>query len=865
MVCQQFMIRLLYIKHVILMWTWFGCTFSVFAGEVYPLSNDTSAKSLSPWLFIYEDVQGVHTISDVQSMPEVKWTLNDHTTPNFSYSDSVYWFRTDIKNIGVNRVNGLLEISNPLLNDIEFYFFEQGEITRYGVSGSRHKFRNRSLAHRSFLFQFTLEPDRRGTIYLRIKSQSTIQVPITVASEFKYFEYDEFDLSMKSAYYGIMFVIVLVNFFLYISLKESIYLIYVIFISGFAIQQFSMHGFVTANLWPNYPIIQEYMVLFFIPFTLFFALEFTRRFLSLNRFAPKIDRTLQVYQVVAVIVAAMIFFVDYALVGKLVAISALVVSITCIIVGPYQWYSGHTIARYYSLAWICVAGGSVLLALNKLGVLPRTGLTENGLMAGSAAEAILLSFALAERLNMERDQRYQAQERMLHESENRKQAEERLIHAAIHNSITGFPNRLFLERWVNDDQNSSHEYAFTLIHLNRFHEINQTLGHGLADGMFTRVTQRLNAYMQRRNEFISLKQNDEGRCFIAVIDGFHLGCLIDQNQVKSVPHTIRDLLSCLSEPLEYQQMYIDISGIAGWVGFDAEQHDGASLIRNALIAADLGNRKNVPVTEYKDDINPYSERRLTLAGELRKALEDNDNALQVYFQPQFSVKDKKYTSMEALLRWFHPDYGFMPPDEFIPIAEQSGMIHLVGRWVVHESLAALAKLHGLGHEISVAVNISAVNLRDRNFSSMIKEALGMFQVDSQYLVLEVTETAMMDDPELALSVLNDLAELGVAISIDDFGTGHSSLAYIKKLPVHEIKIDRSFVMDMDRSSDDAIIVSTTLNMCHDLGLEVVAEGVENPEIGQRLMNMKCDYLQGYGLCRPIPLPELIEFLNKKPI
>jgi len=850
-------------KLSVFLWLWLVVPSLSFANAVYELSNISETEPLAPWLFYYEDVEGAKTITDVQVMPEVKWTRNNDRTPNYSYSDSVYWFRADLSNIGVDRLNGIAEVSNPLLNDIEFYFVKEGEISRYGVSGSRHTFRNRSLPHRSFLFQFELESKQQGTVYFRVKSQSSFQVPILVASEFKYFEYDQFDLSMKFAYYGMMAVIILFNLFLYFSLREPVYLVYITFIFGFAVQQFSMHGFVTEKIWPNHPEIQEYMVLFFMPFTMFFALEFTRRFLSLDRYSPRVNNFLKVYQIITIFIAALVFFADYALVGRTVAIAAVVVSLTCLIVGPYQWIKGQSIARYYSIAWICVAAGSALLALNKLGVVPRTGLTENGLLAGSAAEAILLSFALADRLNMERDRRFKAQRRMLLESENRKQAEKRLIHAALHHPITGYPNRLYFERWFDGDRNGidiPKNFAFALIHLNRFHEINQTLGHGLADGLFTRVTQRLNAYMQQHDEFIPIEEVEHARYYTAVVESVYIGCLMDQSKVKSITHGLRDLLSCLSEPLEYQQMFIDVSGTAGWVDFVPNQHDGAALIRSALIAADVGSRRNVSVTEYSDDINPYSARRLTLAGELRKALEEN--ALQLYFQPQLSVKENQYTSMESLLRWFHPEYGFMPPDEFIPIAEQSGIINLLTRWVVHESLKSIAKLHGIGYEISVSVNISAVNLRDRKFSLMIENALSEHQIDAQYLVLEVTETAMMDDPELALSVLNDLSELGIIISIDDFGTGHSSLAYIKKLPVHEIKIDRSFVMDMDCSNDDAIIVNTTLNMCHDLGLEVVAEGVENDVIGNRLKEMKCDYLQGYGLCRPIPFDEVKTFLSE---
>ena len=847
--------------------TAFATAFAADRGEYLTLNNETSAQDVSPFLFAYEDSTQSKTVIEIQALPEAKWSRQGPRPPNYAYTDSAYWFRADIYNDDITRLNGILDVKNPLLNDLEFYFVEQGEITQFGVSGSEQNFYHRGLHHRNFLFQFKLEPKTSGTLYVRVQSESALQVPMQVASEFKFFEYDQTDLSMKSAYYGVMFVVILFNLFLFLSLRESVYLVYVLFIFSFALQQFSMHGFITMHFSPSFPQLQGFMVVFLMPITMFLALQFTRSFLSLDTLSPRVSLALKGLQLLTVAVAASVVLFDFSIAGRTVAMSAVFVSFACLLVGPYQWYRGQTIARYYTLAWICVAGGSAILSLNKLGVLPRTGFTENGLLAGSAAEAILLSFALADRLNMERKQRFSAQQKMLTESAQRKKAEDRLMQAALHHGMTGLPNRLYFERWFDEQKQKAalpKQAVFALLHINRFHEISQTLGHSLADALFFNVTQRLNRYMAGRTEFLALEkaqdQSQQNETYIAVIEGVYLGCVLDGAAVKSVEHGLRDLLSCLADPLEHEQMVIDMYGQAAWVRIHPQQHSGADLVRSALIAADVGIRKKDSVVEYVDEINPYSERRLTLAGELRKAIERDE--LQLYFQPQYSVKKHGYSSMEALLRWFHKDYGYIPPDEFIPIAEQSGLIHALTYKVVDKALTALAKVHCEGHEIAVAVNISAIDLRDPKFPNFIKTVLDSHQLESRYLVLEVTETAMMEDPELAKEVLTELAELGVIISIDDFGTGHSSLAYIKQLPVHEIKIDRSFVMDMEQCNDDAVIVRATLNMCHELGLEAVAEGVENDAIAKQLKALNCDYLQGYGLCRPVPLADLLAFLGE---
>ncbi len=833
--------------------------------DTVSLTNQSEPVDAGTLVSIYEDSTGELTLLDIQKAPSDKWFKSRLGTPNFSYTPSVYWFKGYVKNTDFRRLNGLIEIANPLLDDIEYYFIIDSKVEHYFLSGSLHPFKNRSLPHRNFLFPFNLNEHEAGIFYIRVTSKSSLQVPIVVSPDFKFFEYDQLDLTGKSAYYGMMIIIILFNLFLLFSLREPVYLFYVLFIAGFSAQQFSIHGFMTANLFPNLPIIQEYSVLFFMPFTIFFAVMFTQYFLNLSKTAPRISKLYKAYAIACILIAIGVFILDYEIIGRTVALFTVIVSLSCVLVGPYLWLKGYTIARFYSLAWICVAGGTALLALNKLGYIPRTGFTENGLLFGSAAEAILLSLALADRLNMERNHRYDAQGEALQETKNRKIAEERLVYNALHHSVTGMPNRSYFEAWFDDNvspDESRHFFAFGLIHLNRFHEINQTLGHNLGDGLFARVATQLNNVMAQHKEFIPIETSKNNTFYCSIIEGVHIGFAIDLSAGESPHLSIKVLLDALSEPIDYQDMLIDVGASGGWAIFDEDVKTPGSLIRNALIAIDIGCNKHSSITQYSHAINPYSEKRLTLVGELRNALENNK--LELYFQPQLSLKSNKPSSMEALLRWFHPEHGAIPPDDFILMAEQSGIINPLTHWVLNEALSKIAILNGMGINQHVAINISAVNLRDTFFPNMVLKLLRKHNVDSSHLTLEVTETAMMHDPELALSVLHDLSNLGIRLSIDDFGTGHSSLSYIKRLPVQEIKIDRSFVMGMTQSKDDSIIVKTTVNMCHDLGLEVVAEGVETLDIQHRLEAMNCDYIQGYGLSYPLPFDELVTWLQKKP-
>lgn len=233
------------------------------------------------------------------------------------------------------------------------------------------------------------------------------------------------------------------------------------------------------------------------------------------------------------------------------------------------------------------------------------------------------------------------------------------------------------------------------------------------------------------------------------------------------------------------------------------------------------------------------------------------------FQPKVRAQDGQPCGLEALLRWEHEQLGFIPPDEFIPIAEQTGIIHSLTEWVLQEASRHVSELRRMGYPLTVAINISAINLKEKDLVSRVRQVLKQHEIVSENITLEVTESALMENPEHALLILNELSGIGVRLSIDDFGTGYSSLAYLKKMPVQEIKIDRSFVMDMDRDRGDAIIVRTTVNMCHDLGLQVVAEGVETAESQEQLKGFGCDYLQGYLLSRPLKFPDLLKWLAER--
>lgn len=448
------------------------------------------------------------------------------------------------------------------------------------------------------------------------------------------------------------------------------------------------------------------------------------------------------------------------------------------------------------------------------------------------------------------------------EMRSRREAEKRTLYRAHHDELTGLPHVSLLRTAVASLIRTSpgKPFAMAIIMLNGFQEINNTLGHQHGNKLLKQLSKNLSEASRAINGAINVE--DEGDvAFLTRLDGvtftFAFACPAGE---QAALDEIGKLLFVLDTPIDYQGISLNFSGSIGLAMSPYHGNDMDTLLRRAHIAQELAQQKHPRVAMYAEEIDPYSERRLSLMGELRHAIQESNLAL--YYQPQIDIKTKRISNIEALLRWKHPEHGFIPPDEFIPLAEQTGVIKPLTGWVVNEALQQNVAFDRLGHRLNISVNLSARNLREPDLVDTILAALGQYGLQPSRLVLEVTETAMMLNPQESLKTLNQLNEAGIQISIDDFGTGYSSLGQLRNLPVKEVKIDRSFVMTMMDKQSDQVLVKTVIDMARNLNLRVVAEGVENASTLEALTGMGCDIAQGYHLCRPIPPTELLEWFKQ---
>ncbi len=414
--------------------------------------------------------------------------------------------------------------------------------------------------------------------------------------------------------------------------------------------------------------------------------------------------------------------------------------------------------------------------------------------------------------------------------------------------LTLLPNRArFAEFLQHHLINSDTPGAVLMLDLDRFKHVNDVLGHDVGDRLLQSVAERLQALCAPAHSVLARLSGDEFAVLLAHTDA------------HAASEAALAILKDFERPLQIDNETIDLGAGIGIALFPEHGHDVNLLLGRAELAMYAAKTRQCGSLIYHAQLDAGSQESLSLLTELRHAVEDNE--LRLYLQPKIDLQQGKVVGAEALVRWQHPTRGLVPPMQFIPFAEQTGFIRLLSAWVLSNAARFARQAADAGLTLRLSVNLSTRDLMDQDLPAKIEAMLAPLQVPSSSLCLEITESAIMDDPERALSTLEHLHAMGFKLSIDDFGTGYSSLAYLKRLPVDELKIDKSFVMAMERDLDDARIVRSTIELAHNLGLSVVAEGLETVKAWAMLAQLGCDEGQGYFICKPMPQEQFIDWVK----
>lgn len=425
-------------------------------------------------------------------------------------------------------------------------------------------------------------------------------------------------------------------------------------------------------------------------------------------------------------------------------------------------------------------------------------------------------------------------------------------HLAYWDRLTGLPNR---ERFRNtvlaaivahaDYGPEATPLAVITLDLDRFKHVNDVLGHAFGDRLLQAVAKRL------RNQILA--HGD----MVARMGGNEFALLLRRTDPEAAMVVARSITQAFERPLDFGDQMVDLSAGIGIACWPTDAVDVDTLLNRSEIAMYTAKRKLDGPQLYDPIMDSSSAQTLSLLTELRRAIERDE--LRLYLQPKVQLQGKPGMAVEALVRWQHPQRGLVPPMDFIPFAEQTGFVRQLTLWMFKEAALLLADARTQGMGLRISVNLSTRDLLDPELCDRLQTMLAQHRVLPQGFCLEITESAIMDDPQRAEAMLNRLSQQGFKLSIDDFGTGYSSLGYLKRLPVDELKIDKSFVMGMETDHDDEMIVRSTIDLAHNLGLSVVAEGVESSSILERLRAMSCDEAQGYYVSRPVPVDAFLSW------
>jgi diguanylate cyclase (GGDEF)-like protein len=427
-------------------------------------------------------------------------------------------------------------------------------------------------------------------------------------------------------------------------------------------------------------------------------------------------------------------------------------------------------------------------------------------------------------------------------------ANAKLQHQATHDALTNLPNRVLvmdrLDREIAHAERDGHRFAVLLLDLDRFKLINDTLGHGAGDELLVEMARRLSGAV-REVDTVARTGGDE---FLVLIADTR-----DQSDLSALAAKIG---KALGEPLHIKATEVHTTASIGISVYPADGTNADALVARADEAMYYAKQSGRNAFQFFNlAMSVFSHERLDLENDLRRAL--SMKQLEVYYQPKSDVVTGRISSVEALLRWRHPTRGMVSPSEFIPLAEESGLILSIGEWVLREGCRQASNWQRAGLPfIRIAVNVSPVQFRQSSFLQAVRTALLDFDLEPQYLEIELTETTVMDNAEGSVAILEELSRMGVVVSIDDFGTGYSSMSYLRRFPIDKLKIDRSFISELTTNAADASIVQAIISLAHSLRLKVVAEGVETADQLQLLRELGCDQYQGFFRSAAVPADEI---------
>ena len=765
----------------------------------------------------------------------------------WNFSQQAYWINLVIHNNNQRTVDIVSHFSNPMLDQLTIYQVLENKVIEEENLGWQVLDLDR-LSRSIPSYDVKVKQEETVELYIRIATEGIAKTPIDLYLKDDFFNLVRATFFIWGSFVGIIITMSLYNLVLFLGLKDSVYLVYI----GYTISVLMMLGVVMGfghYIWPEsiMRFLRENIVAvntLVIIFTLSFALLFfnsrenkTRIVKFCNSYIVYLIVFSFISMVLPEYISAPIFFLNMALLYPAAAI---------LIVQQYKinglW------ARLYIVSWMPLILGAIIQPMGLTGAIDNSFIIHHALMIGVLFEVILMAMALANRMRYKK---------------------ETALYNATHEPETQLANTQLLETKIKERLYRNDDFAVCIIKITDFSSLLPYISNSDNNDLMLMVSQMIEEKLhyeynflvlecdrdKSKNKKIKIAKINDG--VFAVLIKLTSTSLIEQDRLKKQLVFLRN---DMPKGVQAGKLFINIATTVGISLLESQQKISPSnIIKQAYQALEKGTREGVWFSIFQQEEASKVAQRLVLASDLQQALRNDE--LELFHQPQIDIRKNIVDGSEVLLRWKHKDHGFINPDVFIKLAEDTGIINELTLWVVDRACNDLETIIGFGYNnYNVSVNISGKDISEPQFLTNIKQVIGQYDIPLSSLTFELTESVMVNDFNYLSQVMNELVAMGIHIAVDDYGTGYSSLLYISQLPFSELKIDKSFVMNLVSSERDLTIVKTTIEMAENLGLKLVAEGIESKEIEEILKRHGCQIVQGYYYNKPAKFSQYLTWL-----
>ena len=793
----------------------------------------------------YIDATSQLTLKKLLKTPELFVQQSLDNIP-WSFDQQAYWIRLELLNNNDHAIDTVIHFANPMVEKLDIY--QQYDKDQFAHHPLGWQVETLSREARSIpSHELSIPQNVHQILYVRIATEGIAKTPITLYLKDDFSNLTNFTFLIWGSFVGILITMSLYNLVLYAGLKDGVYLVYIGYITSILMMLGVVIGFghyiwpeALIRLWREHIIMANTSV---IIFSVSFALLF---FNALNK-KTKIVKITRVYLLYLVLfsiaslwipeyIAAPIFFVNMFFLYPL-AFTLIVQQ--CRI--NYKW------AKLYIVSWVPLIIGGAIQPMGLMGIIDDSFLIHHALMIGVLFEIVLMAMALANRMQYKK---------------------EKALYEATHDLETDIANSNLFDRKVKQLTKERRRFAICIFEISDFTTLLPYISNNDNNDLMIMVSRSIERKIYAEDNFLILDQA-KGRIskLVKLSDGVFAAIIeITSKEIKE-KNRIKNQLDFLKVEMrkgaQVGDLFVNLSINIG-ISLLTQQRDdiqGVDIVKQAYQALEQARRESHGFCFYQPSEAFNVAQRLTLAADLQRAL--RENKLRLYHQPQIDLESGDVDGSEALLRWHHEELGFIAPDIFIKLAEDTGIINELTLWVIETSCRQLKILIERGHiNHSVSINISGKDISEPSFLDNAKAILARHDIPYSALTFELTESVMVNDFDQLSHTLHEFSKMGIQVSIDDYGTGYSSLFYISQLPFNEIKIDKSFVVDLETSKRNLTIVKTTIEMAKSLGLKIVAEGIESAAIEAILREHECHIVQGYHYQRPIEFSRYLTWLDE---